>query len=70
MVAKKHRFFKHRNYYKYNKRVINMNWLYGFGALIFGGNTLLLFFESFFTLALLSFTFAVLLAYIFEMNNN
>ena len=63
---KRTKIFKHRNSYKHNKKRFNMEWLYGIGALFFGGSSLLLFFQQVFLMSLGFFMVAVILAYMLE----
>lgn len=46
-----------------------MDWLYGFGALLFGSGSLYFFFQQIFLYSLIAFILAIALAYLFENSN-
>ena len=46
---------------------INMEWLYGLGALFFGGGSLLFYVQQLFIISLISLSIAILLVYLLEL---
>jgi len=54
--------------YKQLKRGIIMDWLYGLGALLLGGTSILFYVEQIFIISLITFVLAILFVYLFEIS--
>ena len=45
-----------------------MDWLYGLGALLLGGTSILFYVEQIFIISLITFVLAILFVYLFEIS--